>query len=101
MFAKKFPQTRKCQSVEQVVQIHVAGHERVDLPEVGETLIIDTHGAAVPDPVLALLGRVLARTGPVPVVLERDQAIPTLGELLVELDAIRAVYDRALGVRRS
>ena len=82
--------------LERVVQIHVAGHEAIELPELGETLVIDTHGAPVPDPVLALLGRVLPRTGLVPVVLERDQAIPTLAELLADLDVIRAVVDGAL-----
>ena len=48
-------------------------------------LIVDTHGADVPDPVLALLSRVLRRTGDVPVPLERDQAIPELPALLDEL----------------
>jgi uncharacterized protein (UPF0276 family) len=85
--------------LERVVQIHVAGHEAIELPEMGGSLVIDTHGAPVPDPVLALLGRVLPRTGPVPVVLERDQAIPTLAELVAELDAIRAIYDRAFSPR--
>jgi uncharacterized protein len=85
--------------LERVVQIHVAGHEAMVLPEIGGTLIVDTHGAPVPDPVLDLLGRVLLRTGPVPVVLERDQAIPALATLVRELDVIRAVYDRAISAR--
>jgi uncharacterized protein (UPF0276 family) len=82
--------------LERVVQIHVAGHETIELPEIGAALIVDTHGAPVSDPVLDLLGRVLERTGPVPVVLERDQAIPALATLLAELARIRVVYDRAL-----
>ena len=49
-----------------VVQIHVAGHEWFD-EGAGGTLIVNTHGADVSDPVLALLGRVLPRIGPVPV----------------------------------
>ena len=58
--------------LERVVQIHVAGHEWFD-EGAGGTLIVDTHGADVCDPVLALLGRVLgahrtragrARAGP-------------------------------------
>jgi uncharacterized protein (UPF0276 family) len=81
--------------LERVVQMHVAGHERFD--EAGGSLVIDTHGADVCDPVLALLGRVLPRTGPVPVVLERDQAIPSLEGLLAEVARIRAVYDRVFG----
>ena len=84
--------------LERVVQIHVAGHEWFAVDERGPrraarrrtrpgAMIVDTHGADVPDPVLALLGRVLARTGPVPVVLERDQNIPDLDGLLAELRA--------------
>lgn len=88
-----------------VVQIHVAGHEwyAVDERGLGEprapgepgAMIVDTHGADVPDPVLALLGRVLPRTGPVPIVLERDQNVPDLDALLEELGRIRAVVSRA------
>jgi uncharacterized protein (UPF0276 family) len=80
-----------------VVQIHVAGHEWFDEGP-GGTLIVDTHGADVCDPVLALLERVLPRTGRVPVVLERDQAIPKLEDLLVEVRKIRGVYERALAI---
>jgi uncharacterized protein (UPF0276 family) len=89
--------------LERVMQIHVAGHEwfRVREDGVGEpapareagAMIIDTHGADVADPVLALLGRVLARTGPVPVLLERDQNIPDLEALLAELARVRHVYE--------
>jgi uncharacterized protein len=89
--------------LERVVQIHVAGHEwfAVDEQGLGEparehapgAMIIDTHGADVPDPVLALLGRVLTITGPVPVVLERDQNVPSLDALLDELARIRAIWE--------
>jgi uncharacterized protein (UPF0276 family) len=91
--------------LERVVQIHVAGHEWFSMDEEGlgepagvaspGAMIVDTHGADVPDPVLALLGRVLARTGPVPVVLERDQNVPPLDALLVEAQRIRAVVEAA------
>ncbi len=79
--------------LERVVQMHVAGGEWFD-EGAGGRVLIDTHGADVPDPVLALFERVLARTGPVPVVLERDQAIPPLDGLLAELARIRAIQDR-------
>jgi uncharacterized protein (UPF0276 family) len=91
--------------LERVVQIHVAGHEwfAVDPGGLGEpvpprspgALIVDTHGAPVDDPVLALLERVLARTGPVPVLLERDQNVPGLDVLLEEASRIRSIVDRA------
>jgi uncharacterized protein (UPF0276 family) len=92
--------------LDRVVQIHVAGHEWVAVDESGlgddrppnapGAMIVDTHGADVPDPVLGLLGRVVARTGPVPVVLERDQNFPGLDALLAEVARIRAVVSRAL-----
>ena len=90
---------------ERVVQIHVAGHEWFSLGEEGlgegslahapGAMIIDTHGADVAGPVLALLRRVLERTGPVPVVLERDQNMPKLDALLVELSRVRKVWEEA------
>jgi uncharacterized protein (UPF0276 family) len=80
-----------------VVQMHVAGGEWFE-EGAGARVMIDTHGTDVPDPVLALFERVLARTGPVPVVLERDQAIPPLERLLAEVERLRAIYVRATAV---
>jgi len=94
--------------LERVVQIHVAGHEWFSVdgcglgeavaPESRGAMIIDTHGAEVAGPVMALLERVLVRTGPVPVVLERDQNVPSLDSLIAELDRIRVVCERAWSV---
>ncbi len=90
--------------LERVVQIHVAGHEWFAVDEKGlggarsahaaGAMIVDTHGADVADPVMELLGRVLARTGPVPIVLERDQNVPELDALLAELERIRGIAAR-------
>jgi uncharacterized protein (UPF0276 family) len=80
--------------LDRVVQMHVAGHEWFDEGAAG-TLILDTHGAEVCDPVLALLERVLAKTGPVPVLLERDQNVPALDVLLAEVAKIKAIWERA------
>jgi uncharacterized protein (UPF0276 family) len=76
--------------LERVVEIHVAGHTRSS-----SGLVIDTHGEPVPDPVLALLEWTLERTGPVPVLLERDNQVPELSVLLAEVAAIRSIYARA------
>ena len=76
--------------LERVVQIHVAGHLIED-----EHLRIDTHGEPIGDGVYVLLERVLERTGPVPVLLERDNNIPPLDVLLDEVRRLRAIYDRA------
>lgn len=79
--------------LERVIEIHVAGHSRSR-----SGLVIDNHGSKVADPVLALLEWTLIRTGPVPVLLERDNDVPPLDILLDELDALRAVYRRAMRV---
>ncbi|HEY6081022.1 MAG TPA: DUF692 domain-containing protein [Polyangiaceae bacterium] len=74
-----------------VVEIHVAGHSRRP-----SGLVLDTHGAPLVDPVLELLAYTLERSGPRPVLLERDNHIPPLSELLAEVRALRAVYDASL-----
>jgi uncharacterized protein len=81
--------------LERVVQMHVAGGEWVDDIEGAGRTLIDSHGADVPDPVMDLFEKALARTGPVPVIVERDQAIPPLPDLLKEVGRVRAVYERA------
>jgi len=92
--------------LERAVQIHVAGHEWFAVDDEGNlaattpthapgAMIVDTHGADVPDPVLSILSRVLARTGPLPIVLERDQNVPDLDTLLAELASIRGIAQTA------
>ncbi len=82
-----------------VVQLHIAGHEFWDDDK--QDLIIDTHGAPVRAEVEALLAWVIERTGPLPVLLERDNNIPALPELLGERDRLQAIYDDALARRDS
>lgn len=85
---------------ERIVELHVAGHELRE----EEGVIIDTHAAPVVSPVLALLERVVERTGPVPVLLERDNEIPPFDEVLREVARVRAAYDRGIvrwGVARQ
>jgi uncharacterized protein (UPF0276 family) len=77
--------------LERTVEIHVAGHTRTP-----SGLILDTHGAPLVPPVLDLLAFALERTGPVPVLLERDNHVPELSELLAELRSVKAVYERAV-----
>lgn len=68
-----------------VRQIHLAGHQHCG------DLIIDTHDAAVIDPVWALYRAAVQRFGAVPTMIERDDNIPSLGTLVRELDRARAV----------
>lgn len=76
-----------------VVQLHVAGGER---RAALDGLVIDTHGTDVSPRVQALMARVVERIGPVPVIYERDHAIPPLPELVRQVAALQAVYDDAL-----
>ena len=69
-----------------VAYIHVAGHERA------ERILIDTHGTNVKEEVLKLLRYVLEKTGPLPVLIERDNNIPSYEELLEEVENVRRVW---------
>lgn len=74
---------------DRVRQIHLAGHTP------GEVLI-DTHDRPVCEPVWELYARAMRDLGPVAVMIERDDAIPPLGELLAELDCARRWVDPAI-----
>jgi len=77
--------------LDRVLQLHVAGHEPWS-----DDLIIDTHGATVRDEVYELMAWVIERTGPRPVLLERDSNIPPLPKLLEEIGQLDAVYQAAV-----
>ena len=74
--------------LDRVRQIHLAGHEP------GE-IIVDTHDREVSDGVWALYAEAIARTGPVATMIERDDKIPPLPELLLELDRARFIAGAA------
>jgi uncharacterized protein (UPF0276 family) len=67
-----------------VGEIHIAGHAQRAIG--GENVLIDDHGSRVIEPVWRLLDAALARTGPVPVLVEWDTDIPALGVLLAEAE---------------
>ncbi|MET0051400.1 MAG: DUF692 domain-containing protein [Candidatus Thiodiazotropha sp.] len=71
---------------ERIAYLHMAGHYQES-----ETLIIDTHGAEIIDPVWDLLEQTYARFGPLPTLLERDFNLPPLPDLLREVDHIRTL----------
>ncbi len=68
---------------DRVRQVHLAGHTP------GE-IVIDTHDRPVCDAVWVLFASAMPKLGPVAVMIERDEAIPSLPELLAELDQARA-----------
>ncbi len=77
--------------LERVIQIHVAGHTELE-----DGMLLDTHGAPVIDPVYELLEWTLARTGPRPVLLERDNDVPELSVLLAEVRRLKDSYACAM-----
>jgi uncharacterized protein len=74
--------------LDRVAMVHVAGGAE----EGG--FYEDTHAHTVPDAVLALLDRLLAETGPLPIVLERDAQFPPFREVAAEIGRLRAIAGR-------
>lgn len=68
-----------------VQQFHLAGHSR------NGNIIIDTHDAAIIDPVWALYEQAVRRFGHVSTMIERDDNIPALDELMAELARARSL----------
>ena len=81
--------------VKHIGELHLGGH-LADSDEHGNPLLIDSHNNKVVDPVWALLGRVLKRTGPKPILIEWDNDIPDWP--MLEAEAARAT--RALETAR-
>jgi hypothetical protein len=87
--------------LDRVGMIHVAGGRWIPSPGGGRR-IPDDHLHPVPDPVFRLLDEVAARAeGPLSVILERDGRFPGFGELLAELEGIRAALARGRARRRE
>ena len=72
-----------------IAYAHIAGHfvQAADF-------LIDTHGAAVVDPVWELLDKAYRLYGVFPTLLERDFNLPALSELLREVDIISNIQHR-------
>jgi hypothetical protein len=66
-----------------VGEIHLAGFAE-DSDSLGDRLLIDDHGAPVDNAVWQLYEQVLARIGPIPTLIERDNQVPALSVLLAE-----------------
>ena len=75
---------------ERAAYVHVAGHY-VEAPD----LRIDSHGAAVIEPVWALLDDAFARFGVMPALIERDFNYPPVPVLLDEVARVRAAQATA------
>jgi len=82
-----------------VAEIHLAGH--TPDPTHGEALLIDSHDAPVGPEVWALYSRAIARIGPRPTLIERDDNLPAFDVLCAERDRAHRLMHRADAQRRA
>ena len=78
--------------LEDVGEIHLAGHA-TETEADGGCVLIDAHDRAVADPVWALYGDVLSRTGPVPTLIEWDNDVPDFPVLAAEAARAAALLE--------
>lgn len=72
-----------------VTEYHLAGHGSD--PDLGRSLLIDSHDRPIAEAVWSLYAQVLERLGPRPTLIERDGNIPPFAELMNERDRAAAV----------
>jgi uncharacterized protein len=75
--------------IEFVGEIHLAGFAE-DQDANAERLLIDAHGSPVAEAVWSLYRRTLARSGPVPTLIEWDNDIPDFATVAAEVSLARA-----------
>lgn len=80
--------------LDRVGEIHLGGHEE-QADDEGRPLLIDTHSRPVVDPVWTLYERVIARTGPLPTLVEWDNDVPEWPVLAAEAARAGRVLDAA------
>jgi uncharacterized protein (UPF0276 family) len=81
-----------------VGEIHLAGFAE-DQDANAERLLIDAHGAPVADAVWSLYRRTLARSGPVPTLIEWDNDVPDFATMVAEVSRARATLAERAGRR--
>lgn len=72
--------------LDRVIEVHIAGHKQIKLG--GKPALLDTHGAAVIEPVRELLRELNRLQSVGTLLLEREQELPPLDEILGELDGL-------------
>jgi len=77
-----------------VKEIHLGGHHE-DADDTGAPLLIDDHGAPVADAVWTLYRHVIARTGPLPTLVEWDNDIPDWQTLHAQALAAQTILTAA------
>jgi uncharacterized protein (UPF0276 family) len=76
--------------LDRVREIHLGGHDE-ETGDAGAPLLIDAHGSAVADAVWALYALVIARTGPLPTLIEWDNDVPDWPTLRAEAAAAEQI----------
>lgn len=77
-----------------VGEIHLSGHSETE-DEHGAALLIDSHDTPVKDPVWTLYAETIAKTGPLPTLIEWDNDVPDWPTLRAEAIAAGVILDRA------
>ena len=72
-----------------VTEFHLAGYSTD--PEIGASLLIDSHDQPIAEEVWELYEELLRRVGPRPTLIERDGNIPPFGELMAERNKAAAM----------
>lgn len=85
-----------------IVELHLGGFTQ-ETDDAGEPVLIDTHAAAIADPVWDLYAYALRRFGPRPTLIEWDNALPSFARLVSEAKQANIVANAALdqGVARA
>lgn len=81
--------------LDRVKQFHLAGHSN------HQTHIIDTHDAPIIDPVFDLYEKAVQHFGAIPTMIERDDNIPPLEDLLLELEQVKKRTSKALSQKQK
>lgn len=82
---------------ERISYLHIAGHY-----DEAEDILVDTHGAAVKDDVWQLLRFTYATHGIIPTLLERDFNIPSVDELMSEVNLIKHIqHEQAITLQQQ
>jgi uncharacterized protein len=79
-----------------LAEVHLAGHSTD--PELGASLLVDSHDAPIDPAVWSLYERLIARIGPRPTLIERDGNLPAFDELLQERSRAHAVISVPLAL---
>jgi uncharacterized protein (UPF0276 family) len=84
--------------IHHVGEIHLAGYDETT-DDAGERLLIDAHGSRVRPDVFELYRHTIARTGPLPTLIEWDNDVPTFDVLMDEVRLVDEVLDGARAQR--